>query len=175
MTLYGKMGEIQRMWDFYLNWRRTMFLAQRRDVSTGQLVSSYPIIFTGTPVSDAFSEYSLLNHLSAYSKLCTTIIPVKWMEVTMRLDTSLNVRQNEAHNPLNMVFSSCTWSLVSENTYSHRATHNILPVLTVTLIPSHQTLDPWERWLKHAGGTGFLEHFLLAMQQNLLCSEKCMS
>lgn len=54
-----------------------MILTQKRDVSTGQLVSSYPITFTGIPVSDAFSKYNLLNHLSAYLKLCTTTIPVK--------------------------------------------------------------------------------------------------
>lgn len=133
MTLYGKMGEIQRKWDFYLNWRRAIILTQKRYVSTGQLASRYPITFTGTPASDAFSEYNLLNHLSRYLKLCTTI-PLKWMEVTMclKLDMCWNVR---VHNPVTMVCSSCPWSLVSENTQSHRAIHNISAVLSVTLIP----------------------------------------
>lgn len=142
MTLYGKMGEIQRKWDFYLNWRRTMVLTRKRDVSTGQLVSSYPITFTGTPAFDAFSEYNLLNRLSRYLKLCTTIIPLKWMEATMcfKLDTCLNMRQSEAHNPLTMIFSSCPWSLVSDNAHSHRAIPNTSPVLSVH---SFQGTRPW--------------------------------
>lgn len=59
----------------------------------------------------------------------------------LKLNTCLNARQDEVHNPLNMVFSCCTWSLVSENTYCHRASHNTLPVSS--LWHSFQAIRPW--------------------------------
>lgn len=95
--------------------------------------------------SDAFCEHNLLNHLSTYLKLHTRKIPVKWMELFMclKLDTCLNARQDGAHNPLNIVFSSCTWSLVNENTYSHRAIHTTLPILS--LWHSFQAIRSWVR------------------------------
>lgn len=155
-----------------------MLLRQKRDVSTGRLLSSWAITFFVTAASDAFWEHSVVNHLSAYIKLCTRIIPVKWMELFMclKLDTCLNVRQDEAHNPLNMIFSSCTWSLVSENTYCHRALHGTLTIFP--LCTHFKVLDPGSMGkmiLQHAGVVGLLEHFLLATWQNLWCSEKCMS
>lgn len=55
-----------------------------------------------------------------------------------KIDTCLNVRQDEAHNPLKMLFSSC--SSASENTYSHRAIHNTIPILS--LWHSFQAIRP---------------------------------
>lgn len=108
-----------RNWDFSINWRRIdlVVLTQKSDVSTGQLLSSWPITFNVTAPFDDFCEHNFVNHLNTYFKLCVRIISMKWMELFMclKLDACLNARQDEAHNPLNMIFSSHPWSLASEN------------------------------------------------------------
>lgn len=68
-----------RNWDFSINWRRIdlVVLTQKSDVSTGQLLSSWPITFNVTAPFDDFCEHNFVNHLNTYFKLCVRIISVK--------------------------------------------------------------------------------------------------
>lgn len=118
-----------------------MVLREKRWI--GQLIFSWPITFNVTAPFDDFCEHNLVNHLNTYLKLCVRIIPGKSVELftCLKSDKCPKVRQAEAHNPLNMMFSSHSWSLVSENTVMGECTSSH-PSCLCPLFSGYQPLAP---------------------------------